>query len=245
MYVDSIILNGGLLIAGQSPSWPFAGSIEILLTNTAPISISLPSGMPPAVARSILVFGNLQLYGEAHNTVWTRLARTAKMGENLITLRERIDLSVGDEIVITTTDSSLSHTERHRVASIINSTTLRLVNPLGYTHLVINQVFPNGRSIAIAAAVGLLTRNIRIRSTDSTVSSLSGWNMFISQFWTGWTFQSGSAQLSNVQFSRFGILDDSVNERKAGIYIYGMRNSIYAPPVSIDRCAFIDGYSTA
>jgi G8 domain len=188
MYVDSIILNGGQLIAGQSPSQPFISSIDIIMTNTAPININLPSEMPSAVTRSILVFGDLRFYGPAHNTVWTRLARTARMGENLITLRERIYLSVGDEIVITTTDSSLSHTERHRVASIVNSTTLRLVNTLGYTHQVITQVFQNGRSIDIAAVVGLLTRNIRIRSRESSVSSLSGWNMFISRFLVGRTY---------------------------------------------------------
>jgi hypothetical protein len=164
---------------------------------------------------------------------------------HFITVRQTISWSVGDEIVITTTDTHLSHTERHRIAQILNGTTLQLTQPLAYTHLVIQQTFTNGQQVDIAAAVGRLTRNIRIQSVTLS-SSLSGFNIYITDPPSPFLSRRSALRLSHVQLSGFGIFNDHVNERSAGVYIYNVQTSYwYSSPAMIDGCAFVDGFNTA
>jgi hypothetical protein len=115
-------------------------------------------------SRVIGVLGCLDLHGLSHNVTWTRLAQTASSGANLITLSTSVDWQIDDEIIITTTDTSISHTERHRIASIINGTVIHLVTPLTYIHLVIRHTFVDGQDVNVATAVGLLTRHVLILS---------------------------------------------------------------------------------
>lgn len=68
MYVDSIIISGGQLIAGKCLlsdlvkhsfhsgllGIPFNGNIEIILTNTGPNTIALPLSIPQVRPRKII-----------------------------------------------------------------------------------------------------------------------------------------------------------------------------------------------
>lgn len=216
------------------------------MTSTRPVNMAVPQGYPAAAAREITVLGNLELYGQVIGPIWTRLAYTARAGDTIITVRQSIFWNVGDEIVITTTDTDVSHTERHRIARIFNSTTLQLANPLAYTHLVVQEVFPDGRQIDIAAAVGRLTRNIRIQGVVSS-SNYSGFNIYVAGVLTfnfnPWRL--GTLRLSHVQLSGFGVFNDATNERYAGIYFSRFTMPSIGNPWSVDGCSFVDGFNTA
>jgi hypothetical protein len=256
MYVDSIIIAGGELIAGKcllsdlvkhsfhsgSPGIPFNGNIEIILTNTGPINIALPSGFPQVRPREINVLGGLDLHGLSHSVVWTRLARTAQSRDSVLILRDAIDWNVGDEIVITTTDTNIAHTERHRIASVLNRTAIQTVTSLAHTHRVIKRVLANGREVDVAAAVGLLTRNVRVIS-DNPASSLSGSRVVIHGSIYG--YNKGYARLSNTQFVGFGRFDDSASDEQSGIYMNRLYDPHYLWPTYIDACSFDGGFNAA
>ncbi|CAF4431207.1 unnamed protein product [Rotaria sp. Silwood2] len=170
MYVDNIFIYGGRLIAGNkcelsknasrflcesligSPNIPFGGNIDIIITNSGPVNVALPPGFPAIGPRIIGVLGSLDLHGTLRGITWTRLAATAISGQRLITLSTPVTWIVGDEIIITTTDKDISHTERHRIANIENGTVIRTEVALAYTHNVLQQIFPNGEMVTVAAA---------------------------------------------------------------------------------------------
>lgn len=173
----------------------------------------------------------------------------------MITVTNTVNWLVGDEFIITTTDKDISHTERHRIARIDNGMTIYTVNPLAYTHLVLQTMLPNGRVIRIAAAVGLLTRNIRIIS-QNLPSRLSGFRIFITQYRTYiwytstntsvYTHYKGYARLSNTQFIGFGRFDDTTNsDEQSGIYMNNLNDWNWQRPTTIDSCSFDGGFNAA
>ena len=131
----------------------------------------------------ISVLGFLDLHGLPKNISWTRLSTSAEVNATFLIVRDSIDWNTGDEIIITTTDRDLSHTERHRIVRIENKTILYIDGSLKYSHKVIQRTFPSGRTIDIAAAVGVVTRNIRIIN-DPTSTSLSGFRIILSVYET-------------------------------------------------------------
>ncbi|CAF4372876.1 unnamed protein product, partial [Rotaria magnacalcarata] len=62
MNIDTIIINGGRLIAGL-PNDTFSGSVEIILRNSGPVTVSLPSNFPARESQFIGVLGGLDLNG--------------------------------------------------------------------------------------------------------------------------------------------------------------------------------------
>ncbi|CAF4366562.1 unnamed protein product [Rotaria socialis] len=254
MYVDNIIINGGRLIAGL-PESPFNGSVDIILQDRYPVTITLPYSFPLSESRTIAVLGGLDLHGSSRNVSWTRIAISAESGDNLIILRESVNWVVGDEIIITTTDRAISHTERHRIASIENGTMIRTVAPLAYTHIVLQQPFSNGQMIDIAAAVGLLTRNVRVINQNSS-RNLFGFRIVVTQYWTNvwdssastyvYTYYKGYARLSNTQFIGFGRFDETDNsDQQSGIYMNSLGDWNYQRPTYIDSCSFDGGFNAA
>ncbi|CAF4097851.1 unnamed protein product [Rotaria sp. Silwood2] len=254
MYVGSIFINGGRLIAGL-PDAPFNDSIDIILQDHHSITIALPYNFPLIGSRVIAVLGGLDLHGSLRGISWTRIATTAASGESLIVLSERVSWMIGDEFVITTTDRDISHTERHRIASIDNGTIIHTMIPLAYTHIVLQQTFPNDQTVNIAAAVGLLTHNIRIIN-QSPSPNLSGLRIFITQYSTLIrysdtnqlvdTYYKGYARLSNTQFIGFAQFDDTTNsDQQSCIYMSNLNDWNSQRPTSIDGCSFDGGFNAA
>ena len=242
------------ILLGTSDN-PFDGSVDIIMTGNGPVDISLPQNFPSMESKMITVLGGLDLHGLSHTKTWTRLAQTASSSTELIILSTPVDWQTNDEIIITTTDTAISHTERHRIARIINGTIIRTVNPLTYTHSVIQYTFVNGQKVNIAAAVGLLTRNVRIINQNPT-SSLSGFKILITEYRTNiyysdWgfarlTYYKGYARLSNVQFIGFGQFDDtSSSDQRAGIYMSQLGDWYWARQTYIDSCSFDNGFNGA
>ncbi|CAF0819146.1 unnamed protein product [Rotaria sp. Silwood1] len=253
--VDSILINGGQLIVGW-PNNPLQSYVDIVITGSSSVNVLLPNDAGSVGPRVIGVLGGLDLHGIPRNVSWTRLATTALAGQNSITLSEPVDWIVGDEIILTTTDTRIEHVERHTIASISGGgTIIALVNNLAYQHIVIHNVFPNGAIYHIAGAVGLLTRNIRVinRSPSSekfgfrilvTDYATNVWNPVGSEYIN--TYYKGYARLSNAQFIGFGQFVDAPNDdKREAIHLYNLGNWNASRPTYVDSCSFDTGYYSA
>lgn len=225
------------------------------MRNTGPVTITLPQDLPTMEPKMIGVLGGLDLHGTPRGITWTRLATTAVSGQNVINLSQRVNWNVGDEIIITTTDTDLSHTERHRISNIQNGTTIYTVTALTYTHRVVQQTFPNGQTVNVAAAVGLLTHNVRIINENSG-SSLSGFRIHVTGYTTDtWHLYSGLyyatcylgyVRISNTQFIGFGQFDDSYNtDQRSGIYMNTLGDYNSNRATFIDSSSFDSGFNAA
>ena len=225
------------------------------MANTGPLTVQLPSDIPRMEPKMIGVMGGLDLHGIRRGITWTRLATTAASGQNLLVLRQPVNWIVGDEILVTTTDTNIAHTERHRIASILNGTIIRTTASLSFTHLVIRQSLANGYLISVEAAVGLLTRNIRIIDPNPGVTS-AGFRLLVSAYQTNVlhiysnqfisTCYKGYLRMSNTQLIGFGVLDDSYDtEKRAGIYFNGLGDYDSNRETFIDASAFDGGFNAA
>lgn len=239
------------------PNNPFNGSVDIIMRNSGPITLQLPTNFPlSAEQKMIAVMGGLDLHGLPRGLSWTRLSSTATSGQNIIRLSQPVNWIVGEEILITTTDKDISHTERHRIANIVNRTIITTVTPLSFTHLVIQQTFPNGQTVRISAAVGLLTHNVRVIGQTSGSGSLSGFRMVLMSYETDmWHAQSslyhsacyrGYARITNTQLIGFGQFDDSYNmEQRAGIYFNNLGDYNSNRQTYVDSSSFDGGFNAA
>lgn len=268
--VDSIFINGGQMIVGKRdkhisifetfplgwPNDPLRSKVDIIINGSSTVNVPLPNNAGTMGPKVLGVFGGLDLHGIPHNITWTRLSSTALSGQTSILLSEPIDWTIGDEFIITTTDTNLEHTERHRIANISsNKLTITTVNPLVYTHRVIQNTFPNGKNLHIAAAVGLLTRNIRVINPSQS-SDLFGFRILVSDYSTDvWDavgreylnrYYKGYARLSNVQFMNYGQFVDAANEdKREGIHLYNLGDWNASRPTYVDSCSFDGGSYSA
>ncbi len=231
-------------------------NVDIIITGSSSVNVYLPNDAGSLGARVIGVLGGLDLHGIPHNVTWTRLGSTASAGQTSITLSEPVDWVPGDEIILTTTDTRIDHTERCTIASVTGGGTIvTLTSALTYTHIVIHNVFPNGEVYHVAGAVGLLTRNIRVIS-QSPASDLYGFRVLVTDYSTNiWddvinaslsVYYKGFARLSNAQFIGFGQYVDAPNEdKREGIHLYDLGDWNISRPTYVDSCSFDTGYYSA
>lgn len=238
-----------------TPTVPFNSSLDIIMTNTSSPTIQLLPTITRIEPKMIVVYGGLDLHGLPQGVTWTRLAMTATSNQNRLVLSQPISWAVGDEIIITTTDIDITHTERHRIASIQNSTVIFTVSSLSHTHRVIRKIFPNGRTVNVAAAVGLLTRNVRIIG-ENPGSSTFGFRIYVGSYNTDTlhiysnlyysTCYKGYLRVSNTQFIGYGQLDDSYNtEQRAAIYINELGSFNFSRETFVRDSAFDGGFNAA
>ena len=272
---ESILINGGQLIAGTHwdsslttlsptcrlclgwPNNPLTSSVDIVITGSSSVNVLFPNGAAGSVGPRVLaVLGGLDLHGISHNVTWTRLGATATAGQNTITLSEPVDWAIGNEIIVTTTDTRIDHVERHTIASInLARTGITLVNPLAYTHVFIQNTFPNGQVFRAAGAVGLLTRNVRVINR-SPASELFGFRVLVTDYSVNLrdpvtndtfnTYYKGYARLSNAQFIGYGQFVDAPDEdKREGIHLYNLGEWNASRPTYIDSCSFDGGSYSA
>ena len=111
--------------------------------------------------------GTLNLHGNITNS-WTKLAETAEKGSSTIIVMNADQWQVGDQIVLASTDYNPRQAEtRHITAISGNSITLN--EPLEYMHFgeITFDVDERGE-------VGLLTRNIKVQSSEDSLESYFG-----------------------------------------------------------------------
>lgn len=139
--------------------------------------------------------GTLNLYGKkgasygtldvsSSGTSWARLDRNMRPDDKTaheVVVDRPVDWEVGDEIVVTTTDYLPGHSEQFEIASVVGPKRLRLGVTLGVTaaakwahrgtvedlKVVPARVGLELKTADLRAAVGLLTRSIRIVSAGA------------------------------------------------------------------------------
>lgn len=104
----------------------------------------------------------LDVHGAPKKVTWTTLAQTLTKGSNIVKLSQPVDWKANDRITITTTTYSQSQSELFDIDSISSDNlTLTLKQNASYNHLVYNETLSNGQEYKIAAAVGLISHNVK------------------------------------------------------------------------------------
>ena len=173
---DWIYVRGSGLHIGSADR-PHTRNATITLTDTVPgedINTMGDRGI-------MLMGGTLSLHGDRDHS-WTKLARTAEAGSTEIEVLDASGWRQGDEIVLASTDFDPRQAEK-RTVSAIEGNQITLDRPLEFMHFgeITYGVDQRGE-------VGLLTRNIRIRSSEDSeegyfgghVMAMSGSRMYVS-----------------------------------------------------------------
>jgi cell migration-inducing and hyaluronan-binding protein len=111
--------------------------------------------------------GTLNLHGNITNA-WTKLVETVEAGSTTINVLDASQWMAGDEIVLASTDYDPRQAERRTIAAI-SGNSITLNEPLEYMHFgeITFGVDERGE-------VGLLTRNIKVQSSEDSLESYFG-----------------------------------------------------------------------
>lgn len=138
-------------------------------------------------------FGVIEMHGESKMS-WTQLEATATKNATTITVKDPVSWSVGDSIVIASTDFNPAQAEKKAIVSITpNGKTITLNSALAYMHYGFTHTY-NGLILDERAEVGLLTRNIRVVGSNPT-AGFGGHCMFLN---------NGRARFSGVELYNMG-----------------------------------------
>jgi hypothetical protein len=213
---SSIVVWGSLGIGSKDK--PFTNNAEIVLTGTRTSPSVVVDNNLFVGNKVLLSLGDVTFVGSSHVSSWTRLASTAAVGSNVLTLSTSVATSagkagwtVGDKIVITPTeydDGVKSEVETHAIQSIsADGKTLTLSAPLAFSHFAgMASTSPTSpvRTVNLAAAVGLLSRSIVIRGELSDASDTHGGHIFVSKFKRSASSFIGTLYANEVEFRNMG-----------------------------------------
>ncbi len=181
--------------------------------------------------RGIMLSGGiLNLHGNRTNT-WTKLAETAEAGSNTIKVLNADQWQVGDQIVLASTDYNPRQAES-RIITAVNGNTIILDEPLEYMHFgeITFGVDERGE-------VGLLTRNIKIQSSEDSLESYFGGHimaMTTSEMYVEGVELNRMGQ--NMELARYPVHWHLVGDGGRGQYI---KNS--AIHDTFNRCVTVHG----
>ncbi len=199
-----IMVHGALQIGTEAK--PFPKHATITLTGSDPSEDVMGMG-----TRGILVMGGvLELHGAAPSPVWTKLSANAPSGTTSLALKDRVNWSSGDQLVIAPTDFyriggteliglQAATADGVTLASPLQQAhwgVLQYVNSLGITLTPTTSV--TEKVIDERAEVGNLTRNIVVRGPDDTLWQNQGFGAQV-MFMSG-----GAAHIEGAQFTRVG-----------------------------------------
>jgi hypothetical protein len=172
---ENITLNTrGIIVKGQlkigSPTCRISNSIKITLFGDRP---SNPDSVPNW-DKGIYVTGTLEMHGQIYAPTWSRLAKTANIGDMIIFIQDMVNWQAGQVIMIATTvlkDSLDYHqNEKRKITKIqraphlgVNITAITIDTPLIHQHY-------GGREYQ--AEVGLLSRNIIVSGDKAHLNPL-------------------------------------------------------------------------
>ncbi|XP_009887276.1 PREDICTED: fibrocystin [Charadrius vociferus] len=148
---------------------------------------------------SIGVYGKVQIYSAYPKTSWTHLGTNVAPGNERIFVEDEVDWNHGGGIVI-----SSSSYEAHQAEVVtlkeVNGHSIRTHERLLHSHIGRSHDTEDGRRIPLAAEVGLLTRNVQIKSDVACAG-----RMLVGRFTdsSGTEFE-GVLQLLNTEFLNFG-----------------------------------------
>ncbi|XP_061845579.1 fibrocystin [Colius striatus] len=148
---------------------------------------------------SIGVYGQVQIYSAYPKKSWTHLGTDAVPGNERIFVEDEVDWNHDGDIVI-----SSSSYEAHQAEVVtlkeISGRSIRIHENLLHRHIGRSHDTEDGRRIPLAAEVGLLTRNVQIKS-----DVVCAGRMLVGRFTdsSGTEFE-GVLQVSNIGFLNFG-----------------------------------------
>ena len=170
-------------LAVGSKAVPFASQAYIVLTGALLDSDIILDNTQIVGHKAIVNVGNVTLFGSHHfSKSWVRLATTANALANTLILSENPGWAVGNRIVISPTEypswnNSLTQVETNYITGVsADGRTLTLRSPLKYRHfagpLSMHATAPAKlRNTRLAAAVGLLSRNVVVMGDTVSYSS--------------------------------------------------------------------------
>ncbi|NXU49945.1 PKHD1 protein, partial [Turnix velox] len=149
---------------------------------------------------SIGVYGKVQMYSTYPKISWTHLATDVAPGNERMFVKDQVDWNHGGSIVIS---SSSYEAHQAEVATLkeVHGHSIKIHEQLLHRHVGHSHAMEDGRRIPLAAEVGLLTRNIQIKSDVACAG-----RMLVGRFTdsSGTEFEGSALQLLNVEFSNFG-----------------------------------------
>uniref|UniRef100_A0A8C9NL52 PKHD1 ciliary IPT domain containing fibrocystin/polyductin n=1 Tax=Serinus canaria TaxID=9135 RepID=A0A8C9NL52_SERCA len=194
-----VVVLGGVLRVG-SLQYPLERDLKLLFLLRASEGIYCDRlediNVHPG---SIGVYGQVQIYSAYPKMPWTHLGTNVAPGNERIFVEGEVDWDQGGDVVI-----SSSSYEAHQAEVVtlkeVHGHNIRIHEHLLHRHIGRPHDTEDGRSIPLAAEVGLLTRNIQIQA-DVTCAG----RMLVGHFKdsSGMEFE-GALQLLNVQFLNFG-----------------------------------------
>lgn len=213
---SSIVVWGSLGIGSKDK--PFTNNAEIVLTGTRSSPSVVVDNNLFVGNKVLLSLGDVTLVGSSHVSSWTRLASTAAVGSNILSLSTSVASSggkagwtAGDKIVITPTeydDGVNSEVETHTILSIsADGKVITLSTPLKFSHFAgMASTNPSSpvRTVSLAAAVGLLSRSIVVRGELLNPSDTYGGHIFVSKFKRSSSSFIGTLFANEVEFRNMG-----------------------------------------
>ncbi|XP_067401067.1 fibrocystin isoform X2 [Emydura macquarii macquarii] len=142
------------------------------------------------------VYGKVQIHSAYPRKSWTHLGSDIAPGNERIWVEDEVDWSHGGNIVISSSSYDAHQAEVVTLKEIIGRS-IRFQERLLYRHIGRSHSIEDGRHVPLAAEVGLLTRNIQIKS-DVACSG-----RFLVGRFNGTEF-AGELQLSNIEILNFG-----------------------------------------
>jgi hypothetical protein len=158
----------------------------------------------------LAVTGQLEMFG-AEKTAWVRLTADVEKGATTLQVEQVENWTTGEKIAIAPSTFNKDEYEIRMISNIHidkqnNRYTIPLDKPLDYFHAG-TQLTVDNRTIDVRAAVGNLTRNVRIIGSEANGSG-HNCNVMVTEFddYSSGTAitRSGSATLDNVEFTDCG-----------------------------------------
>ncbi|XP_028906522.1 fibrocystin isoform X3 [Ornithorhynchus anatinus] len=205
-----IVILGGELKVGTFLSPLETGQgISILLRASEGVSCDRLAGVSTNPG-TIGVYGKVELHSGYPRKSWTHLGTDIAPGNERIVVEDAVDWKPQGRIILSSSSYEAHEAELLTVKEV-NDQHLQIHERLTYRHVAFSShplclapgsshILEDGRSISLAAEVGLLTRNIQIRSDTPCTGTLTVGSV---QLPSGEEF-SGVLQLSNVEIQKFG-----------------------------------------
>jgi hypothetical protein len=196
----------------------------------------------------------LDIHGKPRSVSWTKITTSALAGSNILKLETPVDWKAGEQIVITPTSYTVTESEVVTIQSVsADGLTLTVNETLKFTHLSFVETLTTGKQVSIAAAVGLLSRNVKIIGAEyvGQESDLFGMTMVISDYSAFDSnnilmYYKGYARLSNVEFIHPGqFFRGSSDDSTYGVIMSNLGVYNYSRPTYVRSCSFHHGYSAA
>ncbi|XP_063279528.1 fibrocystin isoform X2 [Prinia subflava] len=194
-----VVVLGGVLRVGSSQH-PLERDLKLLFLLRASEGIHCDRLEDVNVhAGSIGVYGQVQIYSAYPKMPWTHLGNNVAPGNERIFVEDEMDWDQGGDIVI-----SSSSYEAHQAEVVtlkeVHGHNIRIHEQLLHRHIGRAHDTEDGRRVALATEVGLLTRNVRIQSDVPCAGRVLVGHLTGSR---GMEFE-GALHLLNVQFLNFG-----------------------------------------